>query len=59
MITVDPNTGETKDFMTGFLGALGLSTSGRPADVQVAPDGALFVSDDGNGVMYRVTYQQP
>lgn len=59
VITVDPNTGETKDFMTGFLGALGLSTSGRPADVQVAPDGALFVSDDGNGVMYRVTYQQP
>lgn len=59
VITVDPKTGATKDFMTGFLGALGLSTSGRPADVQVAPDGALFVTDDGNGVMYRVTYKQP
>ena len=59
VITVDPKTGATRDFMTGFLGALGLSTSGRPADVQVAPDGALFVTDDGNGVLYRVTYQQP
>ncbi|CAM3522018.1 PQQ-dependent sugar dehydrogenase [Deinococcus frigens] len=59
VITVDPKTGATRDFMTGFLGALGLSTSGRPADVQMAPDGALFVTDDGNGVMYRVTYKQP
>lgn len=59
VITVDPKTGATRDFMTGFLGALGLSTSGRPADVQVAPDGALLVTDDGNGVMYRVTYRQP
>ncbi|GGO31772.1 PQQ-dependent sugar dehydrogenase [Deinococcus humi] len=59
VITVDPKTGTTRDFMTGFLGALGLSTSGRPADVQMAPDGALFVTDDGNGVLYRVTYQQP
>ncbi|GGL85264.1 sorbosone dehydrogenase [Deinococcus aerolatus] len=59
VITVDPRTGVTGEFMTGFLGALGLSTTGRPADVQVAPDGALFVTDDGNGVMYRVTYTQP
>lgn len=28
---------------------------GRPVDVQVAPDGALLVSDDMKGVVYRVT----
>lgn len=30
--------------------------SGRPNDVQVAPDGALLISDDKSGVIYRVSY---
>ena len=29
---------------------------GRPVDVLVMPDGALLVSDDDNGVIYRITY---
>lgn len=29
---------------------------GRPADVLVMPDGALLVSDDSGGVIYRITY---
>ncbi len=29
---------------------------GRPVDVQVMPDGALLVSDDWTGALYRVTY---
>jgi len=29
---------------------------GRPVDVLVMPDGALLVSDDGAGVVYRITY---
>lgn len=29
---------------------------GRPVDVQVMPDGALLVSDDGAGAVYRITY---
>jgi glucose/arabinose dehydrogenase len=29
---------------------------GRPVDVLFAPDGALLVSDDKGGVIYRVTY---
>ena len=29
---------------------------GRPVDVQVAPDGALYVSDDHAGAIYRITY---
>ncbi len=30
---------------------------GRPADVLVMPDGALLVSDDQAGAIYRITYQ--
>jgi glucose/arabinose dehydrogenase len=29
---------------------------GRPVDVQVMPDGALLVSDDWNGALYRISY---
>jgi glucose/arabinose dehydrogenase len=29
---------------------------GRPADVLVMPDGALLVSDDRAGVVYRISY---
>jgi glucose/arabinose dehydrogenase len=31
---------------------------GRPVDVQVMRDGALLVSDDYNGALYRITYQR-
>jgi glucose/arabinose dehydrogenase len=30
---------------------------GRPVDVEVAADGALLISDDKQGVVYRVTYK--
>jgi glucose/arabinose dehydrogenase len=30
---------------------------GRPVDVQVMPDGALLVSDDFAGAIYRISYQ--
>jgi len=29
---------------------------GRPVDVLVAPDGALLVSDDRAGAVYRIDY---
>lgn len=32
---------------------------GRPVDVLVMPDGALLVSDDHAGVIYRISYQTP
>ncbi|MFK2902389.1 PQQ-dependent sugar dehydrogenase [Dyella ginsengisoli] len=32
---------------------------GRPADVQMLPDGSLLVSDDLAGAVYRVTYSAP
>lgn len=48
-------TGEYEDFMTGFV----ISDSqvwGRPVGVAVAHDGSLFVTEDGNGTIWRVSY---
>jgi glucose/arabinose dehydrogenase len=42
-------------FMDGFLD--GDTALGRPVDIMVAPDGALLVSDDTAGAVYRVSYQ--
>ena len=47
-------TGEYEDFMTGFL-VDNDSAWGRPAGVAVTRDGALLVSDDANGTIFRVT----
>ena len=41
------------DFLTGFLTKDMLI--GRPAGVYEAPDGAIYISDDYGGVIYRVT----
>ncbi|HEX7112173.1 MAG TPA: PQQ-dependent sugar dehydrogenase, partial [Mizugakiibacter sp.] len=41
-------------FLDGFLDHG--RTRGRPADVKVAPDGALLVSDDYGGAIYRISY---
>ena len=43
-------------FAEGWL--QGEKAWGRPADVQVMPDGALLVSDDHAGVIYRISYQR-
>jgi len=42
-------------FATGWL--TGESDWGRPVDVEVARDGSLLVSDDKNGVIYRIFYE--
>lgn len=34
------------------------SAWGRPVDVEIAPDGSLFVSDDKADVIYRIYYSQ-
>jgi len=49
-------TGQVEDFITGWLLTSDGSSWGRPVDVSVGPDGALYVSDDALGVIYRVTY---
>jgi len=44
-------------FLTGMApDAKGKNVNGRPVGVTVTQDGALLVSDDGAGVIYRVSY---
>ncbi|MFO7262203.1 MAG: sorbosone dehydrogenase family protein [bacterium] len=45
-----------EDFVSGFLLGDGRSYFARPAGIAVARDGALLVSDDTNGVIYRIAY---
>ncbi len=49
-------TGEYQDFVTGFV-AGDDTVWGRPVDVAFAKDGSMLFTDDGNGVVYRVTYR--
>lgn len=44
------------DFLTGFLTNSNRSHFARPVGVAVHTDGSLLVSDDTNGVIYRVTH---
>jgi glucose/arabinose dehydrogenase len=45
------------DFATGWLknGVV----SGRPRGIATGPDGALYVSDDNKGFIYRISYGRP
>ncbi len=47
--------GPVQDFATGWLTSKD-TASGRPVGVSVGPDGALYVSDDAAGYIYRITY---
>jgi glucose/arabinose dehydrogenase len=42
-------------FASGWLQDNG-KVLGRPVDIEIASDGALLVSDDKNGAIYRITY---
>jgi glucose/arabinose dehydrogenase len=48
-------TGEYEDFLVGFA-LTDSAVWGRPVGVAVAHDGALLVSEDGNGTLWRVAY---
>jgi glucose/arabinose dehydrogenase len=50
-------TGEYEDFMTSFV-VSNNEVWGRPVGVAVAHDGALLVSEDGNGTIWRVAYKR-
>jgi glucose/arabinose dehydrogenase len=43
-----------EDFATGFHE--GDRVRGRPVDVVAGPDGALYVSDDHAGMIYRIRF---
>lgn len=47
---------EVVDFATGWL--QDKAAWGRPVDVITGPDGALYVSDDRAGLVYRIVYQK-
>ncbi len=53
----DIPTGEYEDFMTGLV-IDDTYVFGRPVGVAVALDGSLLVSDDGNGIIWRITYSK-
>ncbi|GGE03811.1 sorbosone dehydrogenase [Tsuneonella deserti] len=48
-------TGKLVPILTGFLSKDGKTTRGRPTWVAFARDGALLVSDDTSGIIWRVT----
>jgi glucose/arabinose dehydrogenase len=48
---------QTTPFASGWLQP-GDSVIGRPVDVEVAADGALLVSDDSKGAIYRISYSK-
>jgi glucose/arabinose dehydrogenase len=55
MVTLEDNKAvRYESFAEGWL--QGDRVWGRPADVLVAPDGSLLVSDDSAGAIYRIRY---
>jgi glucose/arabinose dehydrogenase len=48
----------TEDFLTGFLSEDRKTEFGRIAGLAITPDGSLLVSEDTNGVIYRVSYKK-
>ncbi|MBO0779916.1 MAG: sorbosone dehydrogenase family protein [Ktedonobacteraceae bacterium] len=48
-------SGPVQDFATGWLQSNG-DASGRPVGLAVGPDGALYLSDDKAGEIYRISY---
>jgi glucose/arabinose dehydrogenase len=49
------SSGAYEDFLTGFLTADGTAW-GRPVGVVTGKDGALYVTDDGSGSIWKVSY---
>ena len=54
-VSADGSVLTNQVFASGWL--QGQKAWGRPNDVMVMPDGALLVSDDAAGVIYRIAYQ--
>jgi glucose/arabinose dehydrogenase len=50
-------SGAYEDFLTGFV-LDDNNVWGRPVGVAVAHDGALLVSEDGNGTIWRIAYRK-
>jgi glucose/arabinose dehydrogenase len=51
--------GELQDFVVGWLNQATQEVTGRPVGLAIGPDGALYISDDKGGIIYRVQYVGP
>jgi glucose/arabinose dehydrogenase/cytochrome c2 len=51
-------TGRYDDFLTGFV-TTDRNVWGRPVGVAMARDGALLMTEDGNGTIWRIAYSRP
>ncbi len=52
---------EKDDFITGWIHPGETHKGvwmGRPVDVAVGPEGAMYISDDAAGLIYRVTWSK-
>lgn len=49
---------EVVDFATGWLEGDLKTVTGRPVGLAVGPDGALYISDDTGGFIYRIAYKE-
>jgi len=50
-----------EDFITGWLRPEETHKGvwmGRPVGIVVGPEGAMYVSDDSSGVIYRITWEK-
>lgn len=55
----DSHTKSYEPFATGWLQDETQDVRGRPVDLLDMPDGAILVSDDHAGVIYRISYVKP
>jgi glucose/arabinose dehydrogenase len=55
-VRLDGDSPRAEDFATGWVA--GGRAWGRPVDLAVAADGSLFLSDDRQGVVYRISYTE-
>jgi glucose/arabinose dehydrogenase len=63
VVTVRPGAdgkgAKVTPFITGFMDAKENSFWGRPVYMLQMPDGALLLSDEQNGAIYRISYERP
>ena len=45
---------EPIDFVSGWLSSDKKNVYGRPVDLKFGPDGALYISDDAAGLIYKI-----